>query len=719
MDFSPFLLLLGLTLPPSVLQGADTAASARLTDGAFAAEGADWLARGAVRLSRGGSPRWDLGASKVIEGGLIQADNNDTYVVSVSEDGVTWTDVGAFEPASSPGLRTRSSRFHARGRFVRLRGEGGDGRYSVSELSLFAHRRDVWIALLGQPGLRVPFFFSWAALAFAGVIALCVTSARSSRPRAWAVGLALALFAAWVVRATLAAETIEASTIDWIRGVVAFTALMTVLRTLAFRRRAPVHRGLVTGVLGVCAALAVLCFLNLGRSQFRDAGRGAPTYLHHYDMRTYFPIAKYFPEVRFDGVYAASAAAVIEDVGLTPSLGRRTMTNLRTHAQPTIAASQEYIDEVRARFTPERWRAFVDDMAYFRRAMTDDGFLGTMNDHGGNATPVWFLGARLLFRDAPASDFTLFTGVAADVVLMLLAFTAIGWAFGARTALVAMIVWGAMDLYMFGSNWFGAALRHDWMALWAIGLALLKKERFASAGAVLAWAGLIRVFPIASFLTLAAPVAFALVTELREGRFVLREFLEAHRGFVRFCAGALAFGSLLLVASVAVFGLEAWPDWTRKILLMTGGRGINTVGLTNFLMRPLPLKLAMAGYVLATLWAARRSPLHEAAAFGVALVPALFSPMNYYLHGLYLLVVLGRERRIFPWVALLAMCVACYFTTLASGFEAHFDAEAADVLVTAAALIAWQLFRGRRAAVVDPGAPVVVPDRATGARSPA
>jgi len=47
--------------------------------------------------------------------------------------------------------------------------------------------------------------------------------------------------------------------------------------------------------------------LNFGRPQFFDAGRGAPTYLHHYDMRAYFPIAKYFPECGSDGVYAASA----------------------------------------------------------------------------------------------------------------------------------------------------------------------------------------------------------------------------------------------------------------------------------------------------------------------------------------------------------------------------------------------------------------------------
>jgi hypothetical protein len=374
----------------------------------------------------------------------------------------------------------------------------------------------------------------------------------------------------------------------------------------------------------------------------------------------------------------------------------RRMTDLRTHEHPTIGESEEHIREVRARFRPVRWAAFVSDMEYFRRAMDDEGFLGTMNDHGGNATPVWFLGARAIFWNAPASDATLWAGVAVDVVLMWLAFAAIGWAFGARTALLAIIVWGAMDLYMFGSNWFGAALRHDWMALWAIGIALLKKERFFVAGGVLAWAGLIRVFPVASFLTIAAPFGWALATGvLASGRdFAFRPFLASQAGVLRFALGALVIGLAILGLSVLVFGVESWVDWGRKIALMTGGRGINTVGLINVLPERTPRAIAVAVITAATLWAVRRSTLHEAATFGVVLLAPLFDPMNYYLHSLYLLALLGSDRRVFPWIAALAMCVACYFASRVEGIHAHFDAEAWNVLVAGAAIVVWQLVRG-------------------------
>ncbi len=698
---APLALLVAVATASSLLVDARTTADGRFTDGEVADEGDGWRAPSAVVLRAERWPEWDLGASRRIAGGALQGDGNDEYVLSVSEDGTTWTDVHTFPSTTSHGLRTRTGTFEAHGRYLRLRGEGGDGLYSVSELQLFPDAFALWTSPLGRPGPRTPLFYPWAALLLVTAVTLAFVSARSSRAVVAIAAVALVSALVVAMRASVAAERIAPDTLDFIRGVVAASALLAILRTIPFRRVSPAANSLVTGILTVCAALAVLCFLNFGRPQFHDAGRGAPTFLHHYDMRTYFPIAKYFPELRFDGVYAASAAVVIEEVGLTRGIGRRTMTDLRTHARPTIAESEEAIREVRARFRPERWSEFVEDMAYFRRAMTDDGFLGTMNDHGGNATPVWFLGARALFVHAPASDVALWSGVVADIVLMLLAFGAIAWAFSPRTALVAMIVWGAMDLYMFGSNWFGAALRHDWMALWAVGLALLKKERFFAAGGVLAYAGLIRVFPIASFLTILSPVAFALVVELRERRrdFSLRAFLAKHRDFVRFCAGALVVGLSLIAVSVMIFGLEAWPLWVKKIALMAGGRGINTVGLTNFVTDKVLLNTIAVAVALATLWSVRRSPLHEAAAFGVTLLPPLFSPMNYYLHALYLLALLGSATRVFPWVAALAMCVGCYFTTLVDGgFEAHFDAEAANVLVVGGVLLVAQLARSAKRA---------------------
>ena len=57
---------------------------------------------------------------------------------------------------------------------------------------------------------------------------------------------------------------------------------------------------------------------------------------------------------------------------------------------------------IRARFSPERWEEFKKDMKYFIDTMGPRDYLGSMQDHGGNATPVWMLSAWLIFRDLPA-----------------------------------------------------------------------------------------------------------------------------------------------------------------------------------------------------------------------------------------------------------------------------------------------------------------------------
>jgi hypothetical protein len=128
--------------------------------------------------------------------------------------------------------------------------------------------------------------------------------------------------------------------------------------------------------------------------------------------------------------------------------------------------------------------------------------------------------------------------------------------------------------------------------------------------------------------------------------------------------------------------------------------------------------------VLATLVgvavAVRRAPPVEAAAFGVVLLPVVFNPANYYLHAVFLLVVLGREVRAAPeatpvsgrlqWMALLVMCMGSYFTSLTGNFGAHFRQDT-WVLLTALALV-WlvQLVRSfRPEALVAPTAPMAVP----------
>jgi hypothetical protein len=68
----------------------------------------------------------------------VQADNNDTYLVTTSTDGEHWTNAWAARSVGVPGMQTRTSdTLNVNARYVRLSAEGGDSMYSVGEFELF------------------------------------------------------------------------------------------------------------------------------------------------------------------------------------------------------------------------------------------------------------------------------------------------------------------------------------------------------------------------------------------------------------------------------------------------------------------------------------------------------------------------------------------------------------------------------------------------------
>jgi len=677
-----FLLLALLAAEPgNVLSTSRTTHDARLTDGVAAFEGDDWLGPTAVEL--GERLEWSFGEAREFSGAAIQADHNDAYVLSVSLDGVTWRDAFMADPVGESGLRTRVMRgAPTTALMVRLRGERGDGKYSVSEIELFTDRADS--VLLRTKWLPDhPLDRNWLGLALFAVLALLVTRFKPSVGR-FVLGV-VAVLAVLVCWQTFSSPQTQ-ERVTWVRAIIASLAFAAVLLEPATRSR------WFVGVLGFCGVMGVLCFLNLGRAQFHDASSGLPTFLHHYDMRTYFPIAKYFDELRFDGVYAASVAVVADDLGDLEALASTPLRNLRDHEVRSVAESREYIEEVRARFSPERWALFKTDIQYFRDTMSDGGFLGSMNDHGGNATPVWFASARALFGFLPASNFSLWVGVLADALLVLLAFASLWWAYGPRTAFIAMTAFGTMDFYMFGTNWFGAALRHDWLALWCLGVAMLKKERFAFAGAFLVWAALIRAFPALTFVTLAAPLAWP---------FIRRQPVDwrAIRGVA---LGAGGFGVVLFVVSSLMFGFDAWPEWLHKVAMLNASGHVNNIAIKTYVIAERGPWLALTAVIISSmLFALRNAALDEAAAFGVALIGVVFNPANYYLHCLFILAVLGGEREqrrsgLLPWLALLGMCIGCYFTNLTTSLDTHFRRETWVMVCALALILAYQLARSLR-----------------------
>src|SRR5258708_4976747 len=95
--------------------------SEKLTDGAFARDGEGWDSPPALVLPPGAALVWDLGAPTAFDSLTIQADNNDDYVFSSSDDVVTWYELWVVPPGDAPGLASRTQKWlHLTARFHRL-----------------------------------------------------------------------------------------------------------------------------------------------------------------------------------------------------------------------------------------------------------------------------------------------------------------------------------------------------------------------------------------------------------------------------------------------------------------------------------------------------------------------------------------------------------------------------------------------------------------------
>jgi hypothetical protein len=82
---------------------------------------------------------YDLGAVTPVRCALVEADGDDRYTLSLSNDGARWEPLWTAAPADERGMQLRLGRDLAgSGRYLRLAAAGGDGVYAVAEVAAFA-----------------------------------------------------------------------------------------------------------------------------------------------------------------------------------------------------------------------------------------------------------------------------------------------------------------------------------------------------------------------------------------------------------------------------------------------------------------------------------------------------------------------------------------------------------------------------------------------------
>ncbi|MBN1610735.1 MAG: hypothetical protein JW940_29160 [Polyangiaceae bacterium] len=704
---------------------------ARITDSVRAPEGEDWESSVSAAFS---SPQafveYDLGQRKPIDAAYVQGDNNDEYVLEGSDDGTHFRVLWVAPVLREPGLRARSAEgLGASARYLRISVRGGDRRFALSEVQVYSGGiGSLSSSMRERSGVPTPVMIRSKVL----ILLLCfgVWLAVTRRQSSWIWAVAAAALPVWAAsslyKEVADAWPIPGREVAFVRAAAAALAGLAILRELIARRVYPAHRGVVLTTLGISAIAGFMAFFNLGHPQFEDRKAKEPLFVHNFDMRVYYPVAKYFKELRYDGLYKASVAAYVDDVpGVTlDSLRNVELRDLRNHRMSRLDDSQvrAEVEAMPQRFSPERWQAFKADMRYFRETMGLGDYLGTMHDHGANATPVWLAIAHLVFAHTTASNTTLTLTGLLDPLLLLVALMAIGRTYGLRTMLVSMVVFGANDYYMFGSNWGGATLRHDWMAYLALGLCALKVERWVLGGALLALSAAIRAFPVVALATLAIPVGWWLwdrwLVQRRLPR--LNKLLREQRPVLLTAAGAAACALVVWLGSSLLFSFDAWTEWLAKVSLLDRDPHVNHISLRGLVagsdhlqLRVLHQRIGLfaaliAVSVVAIVFASRRKPLDQVATLGTLLIPIAFNPANYYIHFIFVLPILALERPRpeassgrpalsgydgWLWGVLLVACAAQYWETLVSDLDLHFQIGTVLLFTTFTALLTLVLSR--------------------------
>lgn len=417
-----------------------------------------------------------------------------------------------------------------------------------------------------------------------------------------------------------------------------------------------------TAVLGLLAFGSVAHYFQGFALHGRDA-EGRLQLVHWHDFGHYFLGAKYFSELGYDGLYVALLAA--EGDGAAPEIDPpgedasapqprmvRDLSDLRLVPAASQVASRL---AVRSRFDAARWHAFTADAAALRARLGPSRYAAFLADHGFNVTPAWAsLGAMLTHGASLASTPRVLALALLDPALSVFALLVVGRVFGARAALVGTVL--LCNVFGAGFSWTGGALlRQLWLVAVLLGLCAVHRRSFALAGAAMALAAALRVFPLLWVTGLLAWFGWQLWDERLAGR------CRPDPSPWRFAAGFCAASAALIGGSTWLYGPGAWTGFAANLRVYAGLEAANMVGLghlARWSAQHLPgagrlagdaavplLRVSLAAAALAaTVFLARRVDAVQAVALACPLFFVLLRMPAYYYVFLVVPVIAGRGR---------------------------------------------------------------------------
>lgn len=348
------------------------------------------------------------------------------------------------------------------------------------------------------------------------------------------------------------------------KALVAGAALLCVLYE-GSRRRRPVSEATKRFAALTLAAAALLCYFNGFRYTY-------PPFWHHSDLFHYYMGAKYFPELRYDGLYRCTAVAQdqlgtvawkeaatgqtlrLDMTGEVRSPGKRIRSLGAGNLLVPLGDVLEHPERCTDRFSPERWSAFKSDVMFFRIVADKAYWEGMQQDHGFNPPPAWTILGSFFANLRPASARTMQLLAGLDLIYLAGGFAMIWWAFGWRVFAVAAVFLGCQAAAP--ASWTaGAFLRQDWFFFLIASACLARRRWFKLAGASIVYAGLLRVFPI---LIVVGWLTVAGACLIRRGRLA-----RSHRDLL---VGGLIAAAIIVPLSVWVAGPHSYREFYTHTL---------------------------------------------------------------------------------------------------------------------------------------------------------
>jgi len=352
--------------------------------------------------------------------------------------------------------------------------------------------------------------------------------------------------------------------------VVVVSALAVLVgASFVLERRSPWRQRLFTVGFAIVLAASILAYFNFGRFRFEGG------VVNRWEQYHFFLGSKYLPELRYDGLYDATVAAMFYRYHLPMGYIVRDLTTFELRPAHRSLAS---VEASRSRFPPERWQEFTDEAVFFFRDF-DLPMKLVLRDHGNTGSPAWAAVARLFTARLSASPRSLSWLAFLDVVLLLALSVAMARIFGLRVLCISMSITLLIPrVYDFLG---GSILRLDWLLALGAAACLLAVRRPKTAAVFLAYA--IASKPFCALFAVSLGL-WHVIAWLRR-REPVRPLLE----LTAWTAAALVV--IVALSAALLGGPSIWIDYGERIHLNLLEKYYNA----NYSFRDVVLQLAHGG----------------------------------------------------------------------------------------------------------------------------